>query len=113
MHVLQRDVTAVVEGECGTAVRESAWALVVLDRQRVRIEYFVVGVMEPRLFHSCSNDCNILFVASVNQLFVISLCHKNHRPAGGEVRNEVQCSLQSAEVPAAVCIDSKGVNAAF
>ena len=93
---------AVVQREGGPAGREGARPLVGLEQQRVRVEDFVVGVVDLGLVHPGAADHHVGLVAGVDDLLIVARGHADPGGVLAEVRDGVQRALDRVEVAAAV-----------
>ena len=107
--VLEDEVVAMVEGDGRPPLREGAGPFVGLDRQRVRVEHFVVGVMHAGDVRAGAEDGDMGLVAHVHDLLIVAGHHADDDGCGGEVRNQVQGALQRGKVPGAGGIHHEGV----
>ena len=98
-----------VEGDRRPPLREGAGALVGLDGQRVRVEDLVVGIMHAGDLRARTDDGDIRLVPHVHDLLVVAGHHLDDDGLLGEVRNQVQGTLQRAKVSGARGVDDEGV----
>ena len=109
--ILQNQVVAMVEGDGRPPLREGPGPLVGLDRQRVRVEHLVIGIMHAGDVRARADDGDMGLVPHVHDFFVVAGHYLDNdgtprrvarrarrRP---EVRNRVQRPLQRAKVPGA------------
>ena len=107
--VLQNEVVAVVEGHRRPPLREGSRPLVGLDRQRVRVEDLVVGIMHAGDVGARADNGDMGLVPHIDDLLVVTGHHLDDDGLRREVRNQVQGALQRAKVPGARGVDDEGV----
>ena len=97
--VFQDEVITVVESDGRTPLREGAGPLVGLDRHRMRVEHFIVCIMDAGDVGTGAEDGHMGLVAHVHDFLVVAGHHFDDDGSRRKVRNQVQGTLQRTEVP--------------